>query len=284
VRVQLFGVGLKGKAPAITAQSRINCYAELQRETDRTELALIGTPGKVLKVDIGGSPSRGIWSVDTLATPLYFTVNAGTLYSVNNAGVIAAIGAIGTTSGDVSMADNGTFLVLVDGSKGYYYNMVVPAGLNQIVDANFTTTPKYVTWQDTYFAVASNDSTKQFQLSDNDNPVVWPAVNIAFGGAGPGKLQAIIADHSLLQVFGDKYTEFLQDAGSSDFPYAFIPGSSQEFGLTSPWSLFKYDNSLVGLFRNSMSESRVARMTGFGLKRLSNFELESLIKRLLGYG
>lgn len=280
MRVQLFGIGLKGESPAITAQHRINCYAEQERnDPDRTTIALVGTPGKTLKADLGASPSRGIWSVDTLSTPLYFTVHQGTLYSVNNAATVSVIGTIGTITGDVSMADDGTYLVLVDGTNGWWYDMVNGGALTQITDGNFTTSPKYVTWQDTYFAVASNQPTKQWQLSDNGTTSVWPAVNIAFAGSGSGKLQAIIADHSILIPLGDKYTEFWQNNGFSDFPYGAIPGSAQEFGLASPWSLFKYDNSLGGLFKNNMGEVAIARMSGFGLKRLSNFELEGIINR-----
>lgn len=268
-----------GDSPNVTAQQRINCYAELQQEEDRTKIALYGTPGKTLFADLGVNPSRGAWSVDTLSTPVFFTVHGNTLYSVNNAGISTSIGTINTVSGDVSMADDGTYLVLVDGTQGWYYNMVSGGALTLITDGNFTTTPTTVTWQDTYFIVTSSASNKQFQLSDNNNPAVWPAVNINFAGSGSGKLQAGIADHSVLELFGDKYTEFWQNAGSPDFPYASIPGSAQEFGLASGESLFKYDNSLAGLFKNSMGEVNVSKLAGFGLKRLSNFELEFIINQ-----
>lgn len=278
MRVELFSGGLKGESAVVTAQHRINCFAEIQDDPDRTRMAIYGTPGKTLFTSIGGQPSRGMWAVNTLSTPLFFTVHSGTLYSVANDMTVTAIGMINTTTGNVSMVDNGTYLVLVDGTNGWYYNMLTPAGLNQIVDGNFTTSPKYITWQDTYFIVTSG-TTNQFQLSDNDDPTVWPAVNINFTGTAPGALQAGIADHSILQLFGDVYAEFWQNAGLPDFPYAVIPGSGQEFGLDSAWSLAKYDNSLAGLFKNKMGEVNISRMSGFRLQRLSNFELEFLINR-----
>lgn len=275
--VQLFGVGLKGKSPAITAQKRVNCYLEQQEEQDKSKLVLIGTPGlNAFCTTIGALPSRGMWPVNTLATPLNFSVHGGTLYSLNNAGTATAVGTIGTTTGDVSMADDGTFLVLVDGSKGYYYNMLAPAGLNQIVDGNFTTSPKTVTWQDTYFIVTSG-LTNQFQLAKNADPTTWPAVQINFTGAAPGALQAGIADHSVLVLLGDVYGEFWQDTGSPDFPYAVIPGSAQEFGLGAPFSLCKFDNSLAGLFKNKMGEVNISRMAGFRLQQISSLELDAII-------
>jgi len=133
VRVQLFGLGLKGKSPSIDAQRRINCYLEPQQiaAEDKSRLVLIGSPGLTLfSSSIGANPSRGMWAVNTLSTPLVFTVHGSTLYSLNNAAILSSIGTINTSSGDVSMLDDGTSLVLVDGVYGLVYNMKSPAGLN----------------------------------------------------------------------------------------------------------------------------------------------------------
>jgi hypothetical protein len=264
---------VKGISPAITAQRRINCYVSQRQEGDRTLLALIGSPGLTpFCTTIGVNPSRGMWPVDTLATPLLFTVHGNTLYSINNAGITSVIGTIGTTSGDVSMVDDGTNLVLVDGFKGYYYNLITPAGLNQIVSGNFPANPTTVTWQDTYFIV-TDGLTNQFNLSANGDPTTWPAVQINFTGAAPGALQAGIADHSILNLFGGVFSEFWQDTGLEN-PYSPIPGSAQEYGLAAAFSLCKYDNSLAGLFKNRMGEVNVSRMSGFRLQQLSDEEMD----------
>lgn len=280
-RVQLFGTGMKGISPAISAQSRINCYIQEQQDNDRTNLALVGCPGLTLFVNNGNSPARGMWPVNTIATPLLFVVMQGTLYSINNAATVSVIGTIGTTSGDVSMVDDGKFLVLVDGSKGYVYNMTTPAGLNQIVDANFTGSPKTVTWQDNYFIVNAG-ANNQFQLSQitpSVDPTVWPAIQINFTGAGASALQACKSANNILNLFANETSEFWQDAGTPDFPFASIPGSAQKFGLASAWSLCEYDNSLAGLFKNTMGEVNVSRMSGFRLQQISNTELDYIINQ-----
>lgn len=282
MRVSLFGLGTLNESAAITAQKRINCLVETRQEEDRTQYALIGRPGLTLfNEELGLSPSRGLWAVNSLSQPLLFTVNAGALYSINNAGVVSLIGAIGTTTGDVSMADDGTYLVLVDGLNGWVYNMSTMGALTQIVDGNFTTNPQTVTWQDNYFIVTAGDS-RQFQLSQispSVDPTVWPAIQINFTGTGAGALQAGISDHSTLHLFGGEYTEFWQNTGSPDFPFAVIPGAAQEFGLASPWSLTKYDNSVVGLFKNKMGGINISRMNGFRLQRLSDHDIEYLISK-----
>ena len=276
-QVQLFGVGTKAISPAITAQRRINLYVETRREGEKTKFALVGRPGLVEFANtLAANPTRGMWAVNTLSQPLLFVVQAATVYAINNAGAVTAIGTLNTTIGDVSMVDDGTYLMIVDGDYGYYYNMVTAAGIVQITDGNFTTSPVYCTWQDTYFIVVSG-ATNQFQLSDNGTPITWPAVNINFSGASPGALRVGISDHSILNLFGEVYTEYWQNAGSPDFPFAAIPGSSQEFGLATAWSLAKFDNALVGLFKNRMGGINISRMSGFALKRLSDGDIEDAI-------
>ena len=280
MRVSLFGIGTLSESAAITAERRINCLVERRAEADRTTYAVIGRPGLSSFIStLGNSPSRGLWAVNSLATPLLFTVNQGTLYSINNAGVVSIIGTIGTTAGDVSMADDGTYLVLVDGTNGYWYNMQTPGALTQIVDGNFTTNPQTVCWMDQYFIVTAGDS-RQFQLSQispSVDPATWPAIQINFTGTGASALQAGIADHSTLHLFAQEYTEYWQNTGSPDFPFAAIPGSAQEFGLASPWSLTKYDNSLTGVFRNKMGGVNVSKMSGFRLERLSDHDIEYIL-------
>lgn len=292
MRVNLFGVGTKSKSPAITCQRRINAFVSIRREMDRTQYAVVGRWGlKDFVTSLGSNPIRGMWAVNTLTSPLLFVVSMNTLYSVNNAGVTTTIGTILTNSGDVSMADDGTFLVLVDGTNGWVYNMSTGT-LTKITDGNFTTSPSTVTWQDNYFIVTS-DTTRQFQLSQispSIDPTVWPAVQINFTGAGAGAIRAGIADHSILNLFGDYYTEFWQDTGSPDFPYALIPGSSAEFGLVAPWSLAKYDNSIAGLFQNTMGGVNVSRMSGFALKKISDEDIDEILSDFInvadarGYG
>lgn len=280
MRVSLWGLGTQSKSRAITAQKRVNCVVEPRKEMDRTIFALVGRDGLTAFITtLGTNPSRCMWSVNSLSTPLLFSVHAGTLYSINNAGVTAVIGVIGTTTGDVSMADDGTYLVLVDGAKGYVYNMQVPTGLNQIVDGNFTTSPKTVTWQDQYFIVTSS-ATKQFQLSQispSVDPTVWPAIQINFTGSGADSLQAGISDHSITHLFARTYTEFWQNAGNPDFPFAKITGSAQEFGLNAPFSLSKFDNSVVGLFQNKMGGKNVSRMQGFALNKISDQDMDEIL-------
>ncbi len=252
---------------------------DIRREQDRTSYAAIGRFGLAPFVsNLGLNPSRDIWAVNTLSNPTQFVVQGSSLVAINAAGVASSVGLLATSQGAVSMADDGTYLVIVDGTHGYVYNMV-SGTLTTITDGNFTTSPSTVTWLNGYFIVTSAN-TRQFQLSQitpSIDPTIWPAVQINFAGSGPGNLRAGIVNHSVLMLYGDTYTEFWQNAGSPDFPFALIPGSAQQFGLAAPFSLAEFDNSLVGLFQNKQGGVTVGRMQGFTFKRLSDSDIEQIL-------
>lgn len=279
--MQLFGVGTKSTSPAITAQRRINCHVDIRKEEDRTSYALVGRPGlRLFLSSLGSQPIRGLWAAPTLTVPVMFVAIADRLYSVNNGGVVTLLGNLLTNSGDVSMADDGTYLVVVDGQFGYVYNTTTTA-FTQITDGNFTASPQTVTWLDNYFIVSSGTSTRQFQLSQispSVDPTVWPAVQIGFASSGGGKLQHAMADHGVLNLFGDVYTEFWQDTGSPDLPFAKIPGASQQFGLAAPFSIATHDNSLAGLFQDRGGALVAAKLAGFGIRKISDSDIDYLLK------
>jgi hypothetical protein len=145
--LNLFGVSQYGKSLNVTAQDRLNCYLEVQPGDDRARVAIYGTPGLDLFTSFGDTPIRGIYQ----RTDFLYAVHRGTFYQINNAGVKTAKGTIGTTSGKVYMWDNGTQLMLTDGSAGYIYNFNTDV-FTQIVDADYPGAST-ITWQDGYFIV-----------------------------------------------------------------------------------------------------------------------------------
>lgn len=133
----LFGIGQYGKSHSVTSQERINCYIEVQPGDDRSRVAIYGTPGLVLFTSFGDTPIRGIHQKGDYL----YVVHRGTLYSVNNAAVKTALGVIGTTSGKVYMADNGTQLMLTDGQNGYIYTFqAVSPNIVSITNSTVTAT------------------------------------------------------------------------------------------------------------------------------------------------
>jgi hypothetical protein len=119
MKFRLFGLGLKGKSPVVTAQHRINCYVEKIVDEDTEQTSIIASPGMDLLCDQGDTPGRGWIVVDDLL----YRAHRGTLYEINNAGTATVRGALSTTTGRVDMATDGDVILIVDGTKGYTYTI-----------------------------------------------------------------------------------------------------------------------------------------------------------------
>jgi hypothetical protein len=270
--ISLFGISQTGKSLNVTAQDRLNCYLEVQPGDDRARVAIYGTPGLDLFASFGETPVRGIYQ----RNDLIYAVHRGTFYEVNNSAVKTAKGTISTTTGRVYMWDNGSQLLVTDGTAGYIYDFVADT-FTQIVDADYPGA-KTVTWQDGYFIVNPPD-TSQFYVSDINDGEVWDALDFASAESNPDNLVAVIADNSTLYLFGAVSTEFWTNSGAQDFPFSRISGGSTEWGCAAINSICKYDNTLAFLAKNRMGEVIVAKMNGYTPQRISNPELESIINK-----
>ena len=122
------------RSTQLLAQQAINCFTEPTPKEGKTASPLYGNPGLSLFSRAGNGPITGF---HIMGQNLYF-LSGGALYTIPYSRVQQAGGAsditadlIGQTGlgGLVSMADNTTQLVMVDGSGGWIYQ---PGGLNQV--------------------------------------------------------------------------------------------------------------------------------------------------------
>ena len=271
MEINLFGKSQFGKSANVTAQERLNCYMELSAD-DRNKYVLYGTPGLDLFTSFGDTPIRGLWKKDNLL----YVVHRGTFYEVNNAGVRTVRGTIATNSGKVSMADNGTQLMLTDGTLtgGYIYNFTTLVFV-QISSPNYPGALT-VAFQDSYFIINPPNS-QRFYTSGIYNGLNWAALDFASAESNPDNLVRMDSDNATLYLFGDITTEFWTNSGAQDFSFSRISGGSTEWGLAAVNSVCKYDNSLAFLAKNRMGQVIIARMTGYLPTRISTPELEYII-------
>ena len=119
IQLSVLGPGVEGRSKSIVAQKRQNLFLEVKAEKDKSNLVAYGTPGLKLITNLGDQPVRGIWWWE--ARNALFVVAYNQLYQVYSDGTHVSIGQINTTSGCVSMADNGLQLMIVDGQNGYIF-------------------------------------------------------------------------------------------------------------------------------------------------------------------
>lgn len=279
MRVQLFGIGLQGKSPVVSSQKRLNCYYEYQPVEiggeDRTKVAVYGTSGLTLFVNLGAAPNRGMWQLGNFM----YVVQGGNLWQINNAGTFSSRGTLSTTTGRVSITDDGVHLLIVDGTWGYAFN----TGTNVFTrsDAftgptNFPANPTVCTFLATRFIV-NNNNTGYFYISAANDPTTWATGNSAALQSNPFNISALIADHGQLVLFSNNTTEFWAPVGATDFPFASIGATTTEWGIAATWSLTKYNDSLIFLARNTLGEVSVATMSNNTIVPIPIFEWASVI-------
>ena len=265
--VPLFGIGTTGKSVNVNAQDRLNLYCELQSDPETNTLTLYGTPGLVANANFGANPARGAYTMGSLR---YFVVS-GTFWELASNGTKTSRGTLLTTGGKVSIIDNGTQIMIVDGTYGYIYNVNTLVFV-QITDVDFPGADT-VTFLNGYFIV-NKPNTGSFYISAINNGLAWDALDFATAESNPDNLNRVFVNNGQLILFGPLTTEFWGDSGAADFPFARIGGSAIEWGLAAVWSLAKYDNALIFLRKNRLGQVQVCTLNGYTATPVSNPELD----------
>jgi hypothetical protein len=135
--ITLFGLGQTGKSLAVTAQSHLNLYCEVNPQGDKGTTTFYGTPGLILFESFGETPIRGILGIGDLI----YVVHRGTLWKLDNSGVKTMLGTLLTSSGRVSMTYNGVQLAITDGTGYYVYVLTqTPQPIQSITNVGTTAT------------------------------------------------------------------------------------------------------------------------------------------------
>lgn len=143
-----------------------------------------------------------------------------------------------TGSGRVSMADNGTqLMVLVPGGEGFIYDKDADE-ITQITSGPFDTSggiyPQYVVFVDGYFAV--NTDVKQWYVSNLNDGTTWDILDFGSAEADPDPIVAPIVHNNQIFMLGSETTEGFQNIGGSGFPFQ-RSNLFLDKGCYSPFSL-----------------------------------------------
>lgn len=212
-----------------------------------------------------------------------------------------ATGNIITVSGASPAAYNGTFSVTVTGATTLTYTMLSTPATNATVVGSYVavTTPATVvgsytitgsfltvsnnligvpidiTFGDSYFILGYADG--KFQITSSYDGTTLDALDFATAESNPDGLVRVLYDHGELVLFGTNTTEFWSNTGGQDFPYSNQRGSTLQFGLAAKWSMVQYNDSIAGLFKNSMGQVQVMQMRGHAMSPISTQEMDYII-------
>jgi hypothetical protein len=144
------------------------------------------------------------------------------------------------------------------------------------------TNARGLTFIDGYF-VALRDITfangNQINISGVFDGLTWPPLDYQTRTSRPDVIQAILADHEMLWLFGKKTAEvWVNEPNPPNFPFVRYPEGLMEQGIWSQWSLSKLDESMIWLGGDDRGIGTIWRSNGFTPQRISNHAIENLIR------
>lgn len=286
MQLALMGGAYQARGVIASAQRCLNLYPEVnQRENfllmpqgagTPTLLTHYPTPGLSLLANAPTGPWRGTYRANNGKV---YGVAGQTFYLVSPTGTLTALGTIASTSSIVSMSDNGTTLVLVDGStKGYVLTLATDT-FGPLVDStgSFVGADK-VDYIDTFF-VFNSPGTQAFYCSLS-NSVTFDPLYIANKTGAADTLVTLSVLNRQIWLFGQRTTEIWSDVGGTLFPFALVDGAFVEHGCAAKYSVCGADINIFWVSTDAQGHGIVLKGSNYSAQRISTHAVE---QALLGY-
>jgi hypothetical protein len=260
----------------VDCQRCVNLFPEMNAlgtGKEREVASLVPSPGLRLLLTLVEAPVRGLWRD---SNENVFAVGGTKLYRISSSWVASELGTLNSASGPVSMADNGTYLVVVDGTDGYTYN-VDTATFAEITDADFLGADQ-VTFQDGYFIFNKPDS-GQFYISGL-NDVTLDALDLSTAEGSPDVLKGLVSLNQQLYLLGSQSIEIFYNSGAADFPFVRIDGAVIDVGCVATHSIAKLSDTVLWLGGDETGNGIVYQTQGNRAERVSTPAIESVIREL----
>ena len=275
MRQPLTGGAYQSRSVISAAQRAINLYAEPMpaAQGEPAPMAHYPTPGLRLLGTVGSGPIRGIKQT---SGGQIFVVSGSNVYQVNGPDWSTAGDIGGITPGrtnPVSMADNGTDMVIVDGTiggtggpdAGWSVPVVGPASVSVITDPNFYGADR-VDYLDTYF-LFNKTGTPQF-YSSQSLALTFDPLWFADKESYSDMLRTLIVTRRVIWLIGDKTTELWSDVGAPDFPFQSQTDVMIDHGIAAIYSVAGYDNGVFWLTSDRTGQGIVLTGAGYQTKRI----------------
>ncbi len=271
------------------AQRCVNLFGEVQhfetfayfpQPTGPSMTTHYPTPGLVQM--FGGSGS--VRCLYAASNGQLFAVIGQTVYYLPPDFAGVALGTIDAGTSIVSMADNGSTVVIVDGTvNGYTFTLNGPAATPGNVTALVDPTGLFVgantvVFVNTYF-VFNAPGTPQMYCSLS-NSTTFDALYFADKVGYADNIQGIAAVQQQLWLIGTRSTEIWYDSGQADFPFQQVSGAFIYHGTPSAATIAVFDSNVFFLSRDNAGHGIVFMGSGnYQTQRISTHAIEYQIQQ-----
>lgn len=279
----------KSDSLVIGNQECVNLVPVQQQVNVLSQRQLIGSAG-IRQIATTGSTSADINRGAHVMAGIPYFVQGNTLYRLERSFITGdevftpiAIGVYPisiTGDGRVSMADNGTQLMILDpGGYGYIYNRIYDT-LTRITNGIFAEGsgiyPQYVVFIDGYFAVSTDDKT--WYVSNLNNGLIWDVLDSGTAESDPDPVVAPVVYNNQIFMTGSETTEGFQNVGGAGFPFqrsnVFI-----DKGCYAPFSLVAVNQRFFMIGGGTNEKAAIWAYTDGSYSKVSTNAIDDAINR-----
>lgn len=251
------------------AERTVNMYAVLDQQ-GKKPASLYARPGNAVFATLGSGAGRGAFAATNGRA---FVVSGSQLYELLVGGTGTVLGSLLTSSGDITMAENGVQLAICDGVNLYILTYATNT-FQRVVNPNLPSAAS-VTFLDGYFVVNRSFASGIFQISAPFDGLNWAALDFASAESSPDSLLRVAVVFGQLFLFGDISIEPWNNTGAATFPFQRVNSSSQiSVGVAAPSTILELDNTAFWVGKDKNGTGVVYRADGYSPKRISTEAVE----------
>jgi hypothetical protein len=280
MRVPLTSGAYSARSIIANAQRCVNLYAEANPKDAESPFTYYNVPGltHLASPPIAGA-GRGLYWANSDAL---FYVAGPNVHYVSPSWTMTHIGTLGTTRGIVSMADNGTKLVIVDGSPNGYEVDLTTHVMTPINAANNSPPPTSVF---AFYGADRVDMVDGFMLfnqpgtrnfySTYENEIVFDSLFFAAKNGYSDNLVTVVVARREIWLLGERTAEIWFDAGAADFPFQILPGPFIQHGCIAKYSVATVDGAVFWLAQDQTGTNTIVRGQGYAVRPISTQAMEN---------
>lgn len=268
-KLQLITGAYQARSIIAECQRCVNLYMEVNPKDAPFGSTHYPTPG--IRT-LGSVPTNGWRQLFVASNGALYGVAGQTVYLINPNYTFQALGTINSIAGFVSMVDNGTILVIVDGTPTGYQIVLATNTLSTITDPAFLGGNR-IDFVDGYFVTNSTQNNLQWYISLFQQ-AAWDPLDFASKNGYSDPLIATIVTKRNVWLFGSQTTEVWANTGAADFTFQRIDGIFIQHGLGAIGSLSQMDGSIYWLCLDPQGHAMIMRTHGYDALRISTHAQE----------
>ena len=279
--VPFLGQNYKHSSLNVSPQETVNLYPELPSDRNaKSNYILKRTPGTETFIDASASVTGKCRGEHFAANSILYTVLGDTLFEVSENGSYTSRGNVGLQSLPVEMADNGEYLIIVDGLNMWSlkfdtnsFNQVSLAGTD-------LENPTHVLWINNRMVSVSGLDNKYY-WSDNGDPITWTGLNFNTANSSADNIISITKRQNELWLFGKQSYEVHAITRDSNLPFSYRGGSASEIGCGAIRSVSQIAENIFWFGSNRAGSGQIfMSANGYSANPISDESVEHSIAQM----